>query len=75
VALQDVLDESVYTKFDDWPPFTLQDSQEAVSNERGAYKVMKDYSYEIKGYRDDVVGRRGWQSSAYTTRGTQRQEF
>jgi hypothetical protein len=26
-ALQDVLDESVYTKFDDWPPFTLQDSR------------------------------------------------
>jgi hypothetical protein len=56
VVLQDVLDESVYTKFDDWPPFTLQDSKEAASNERGAYKVMKDYSYEIKDYRDDVVG-------------------
>jgi hypothetical protein len=55
-ALEDVLDESVYTKFDDWPPFTLQDSREAASNERGAYKVMKDYSYQIQDYRDNVFG-------------------
>jgi len=54
--LDDVVEKSGYTKFDDWPPFTRQDSQEALNNERGAYKVMRKYDYELKDYREDILG-------------------
>jgi len=54
--LDDIMEESVYTKFDDWPPFNRQNSQEAMKNEMGAYKVLQKYNYELKDYREDVVG-------------------
>ena len=53
--LGDVIEKSLYTKFDDWPPFTRQDSTEALENERGAYKVMQRYNYEIKDYKEDIL--------------------
>lgn len=54
-VLEDVVEESGYTKFDDWPPFTLQDSQLALDNEKGAYKVIRKYDYELKDYRENVL--------------------
>ena len=53
--LEDAVEKSIYTKFDDWPPFTLQDSQQALENERGAYKVMRKYDYEIKDYQENIL--------------------
>ena len=54
--LDDIFDSSTYTKFDDWPPFTRQDAPQALKNERDAYKVLSDYSYELKDLRTDTVG-------------------
>jgi hypothetical protein len=53
--LEDVVEASMYTKFDDWPPFTRQDSEQALDNEKGAYKVMRKYDYELKDYREDIL--------------------
>ena len=53
-GLGDVMEKSLYTKFDDWPPFTRQDSTEALENEKGAYKVMRRYYYEIKNYAENI---------------------
>jgi len=39
-----------YTKFDDWPPFDLQDSN-ALKGEADALKVLKQYTYETFGWR------------------------
>jgi len=44
-----------YTKFDDWPPFNLQDS-EALRNEAAALKVLKEYEYEARSWRIEVFG-------------------
>ncbi len=49
-----VLAES-YTKFDDWPPFDLQDS-EALKSEADALKVLKEYSYETRGWKIQTFG-------------------
>jgi hypothetical protein len=53
--LGDIMEKSLYTKFDDWPPFTRQDSTEALENEKGAYKVMQRYNYEIKDYKEYIL--------------------
>ena len=53
--LDDIFDSSLYTKFDDWPPFTRQNATEALKNERDAYKVLSNYSYELKDLRTDTV--------------------
>ena len=53
--LEEIVEESVYTKFDDWPPFTRQDSKQALDNEKGAYKVIRKYDYELKDYWENVL--------------------
>lgn len=52
-TINSLLEKGQYTKFDDWPPFNLQDSTEALENERGAYKVIQKYDYEIKYYKEE----------------------
>lgn len=42
-----------YTKFDDWPPFELQDSN-ALRNEAAALKVLKEYEYETRSWKIEI---------------------
>lgn len=48
-----IVDEH-YSKFDDWPPFGLQEAEEALKNEFGAFKVLSNYSYELKDFKVNV---------------------
>ena len=50
-----IVDES-YNKFDDWPPFRRQETEEALKNEFGAFKVLSNYSYELKDFKANVFG-------------------
>ncbi len=54
-AIKGLVDQSEYTKFDDWPPFDLQES-EALENEAKALKVLKEYDYETRGWKIQVFG-------------------
>ncbi len=44
-----------YTKFDDWPPFELQES-EALESEAKALKVLSEYEYETRSWKTMVFG-------------------
>jgi ketosteroid isomerase-like protein len=50
-----IVDER-YSKFDDWPPFRRQEAEEALKNEFGAFKVLSNYSYELKDFKVNVFG-------------------
>jgi ketosteroid isomerase-like protein len=54
-AVRALVDES-YSKFDDWPPFRRQKTTEALENEFGAFKVLSNYSYELKDFEANVLG-------------------
>jgi ketosteroid isomerase-like protein len=55
VAVRALIDEQ-YNKFDDWPPFRRQEVAEALENEFGAFKVLSNYSYEMKDFEVRVIG-------------------
>lgn len=54
-AVRTLVDER-YSKFDDWPPYERQDGSKALDNEFGAFKVLSNYSYELKDFRADIFG-------------------
>jgi len=54
-AIADLVYAEKYTKFDDWPPFGLQDSN-ALRSESDALKVLKEYTYETRGWRVEIFG-------------------
>jgi len=54
-AVRALIDER-YNKFDDWPPFERQDAAKAMENEFAAFKVMSNYSYELKDFEANVFG-------------------
>jgi len=54
-AILGTIDKERYTKFDDWPPFDRQ-GPEALDSEAQAFKVLKEYSYEIFNWKVDVFG-------------------
>ncbi len=54
--LESLFDNRVYTKFDDWPPYTRQEAAQALKNERQAYKVLSSYKYELRDLRTDIDG-------------------
>ena len=54
-AVRAVIDEH-YNKFDDWPPFGRQQSTQALENEFSAFKVLSNYSYELKDYEENILG-------------------
>jgi len=54
-AVRTLVDEK-YSKFDDWPPYVRQDAAEALRNEFGAFKVLSNYSYEIRDLTVEVFG-------------------
>jgi len=53
--IRELVDQDEYTKFDDWPPFDLQES-EALENEAKALKVLKEYDYEARGWKIQIFG-------------------
>jgi ketosteroid isomerase-like protein len=54
-AVRALIDER-YNKFDDWPPFERQDRAKALENEFAAFKVMSNYTYELKDFEANVFG-------------------
>ncbi len=46
----------VFTKFDENPPYTRQNSQEAFVYEQAAFANISDYAYQIDDLRIDVLG-------------------
>lgn len=46
----------VFSKFDENPPYTRQNSQEAFVYEQAAFANISDYSYQIEELRVDLVG-------------------
>lgn len=47
---------SDYTKFDDWPPYQRQDRNQALDNEFSAFKVMSNYTYDIRDFKSNALG-------------------
>ena len=45
-----------YNKFDDWPPYERQDAVKSLENEFGAFKVLSNYSYDLKDFQANVFG-------------------
>ena len=54
-VIKDLVDKDRYTKFDDWPPFVLQES-EALKNEARALKVLKEYDYQTERWKIQIFG-------------------
>ena len=54
-AVTALLDES-YSKFDDWPPYQIQQRAQALQNEFTAFKVLSNYTYELKDFKATVLG-------------------
>jgi len=52
-SIAGLVDGESYTKFDDWPPFGRQDST-ALNREAEAFKVLKEYDYEITDWKIDI---------------------
>jgi ketosteroid isomerase-like protein len=45
-----------YTKYDDWPPYQRQAGAQALENESSAFKVLLNYTYELKDFEANVIG-------------------
>ena len=45
-----------FSKFDENPPYTRQNADEAFIHEQAAFANISDYSYEIEDLRVDVLG-------------------
>jgi len=54
-AIAGVVYREKYTKFDDWSPYELQES-EALASEAKALKVLKEYEYETRSWKTTVFG-------------------
>jgi ketosteroid isomerase-like protein len=54
-AVTALVDES-YNKFDDWAPYQRQDRAQALQNEFSAFKVLSNYTYELKDFKASVLG-------------------
>jgi ketosteroid isomerase-like protein len=47
--------EDSFTKFDENPPFTRQNSEEAFVHEQAAFANISDYAYKIEDLRIDLL--------------------
>ena len=54
-AIKSVIGEH-YNKFDDWEPLKLQEAEEALKNEFGAFKVLLNYVYELTDTNINIFG-------------------
>jgi ketosteroid isomerase-like protein len=50
-----LIDEG-YSKFDDWAPYQRQEGSQALQNEFSAFKVLSNYTFELKDFRANVMG-------------------
>ena len=48
--------KGLFTKFDENPPYTRQNSDEAFVYEQAAFANISDYSYKIDDLRVDLIG-------------------
>jgi ketosteroid isomerase-like protein len=55
-SLMEFHSPSGFTKFDDNPPFTRQNSEEAFIHEQAAFANITDYQYKIEELRIDLLG-------------------
>ena len=55
-TLPDFHAREAFTKFDENPPYTRQNSQEAFVHEQAAFANISDYSYQIDDLRIDLLG-------------------
>ncbi|MEM3546251.1 MAG: zinc-ribbon domain-containing protein [Candidatus Bathyarchaeia archaeon] len=55
-TIEELVDKALYTKFDDWPPFTRLEGEFALNEEAKALKVLVRYEYEVSGWRIDILG-------------------
>ncbi len=46
----------VFTKFDESPPYTRQNSEEAFIYEQAAFANISDYQYKVDDLRIDLIG-------------------
>lgn len=68
-SIADLVDKDRYTKFDDWPPFERQ-GLDALNREAEALKVLKEYDYEISGWKIDIINNVAIASFIINYRGT-----
>lgn len=54
-AVRALMDES-YSKFDDWAPYQRQEGSQALQNEFSAFKVLSNYTYELRDFKANVMG-------------------
>lgn len=54
-TIEELVDKTLYTKFDDWPPFTRLEGEYALNEEAKALKVLVNYEYEVSGWRIDIL--------------------
>lgn len=54
-TIRSLMDEG-YSKFDDWAPYRRQEREEALNNEFSAFKVLSNYTYEVKDFKSNVLG-------------------
>jgi DNA-directed RNA polymerase subunit RPC12/RpoP len=52
-AVSGVVIRDKYSKFDDWPPFELQET-DGLANEAKALKSLKEYEYETRSWKVTV---------------------
>jgi len=55
-SLMDFHSPTSFSKFDDNPPFTRQNSEEAFIHEQAAFASISDYQYKVEDMRVDLVG-------------------
>src|SRR5271169_2203178 len=48
--------DRLFTKFDENPPYTRQNSEEAFVHEQAAFANISDYEYKVEDLRIDLVG-------------------
>ena len=46
----------IFSKFDENPPFTRQNSEEAFVYEQAAFANISDYAYRIENLKVDIIG-------------------
>ncbi|MCL4436284.1 MAG: nuclear transport factor 2 family protein [Thaumarchaeota archaeon] len=72
--IRESIDASLYSKFDDWPPGTRMEGEEALRGEDDAIKVLEEYSYKLDDFAVKVKGDFAWVSFYFGYNGTIRKK-
>jgi hypothetical protein len=54
--IREIVDEEIYSKFDDWPPGTLLVGEDSFKNEENALKVLDEYNYSLEDFIWNIMG-------------------